>query len=274
MWSAGFKSLVAYVHNRFSRKLMFVSESMSMSTEKLPAFNQAVNKRLITRARFIPGPGEDTIAGLLDCTSIAVTKPQDRLTASAHQTGYKEGYNVKALTVQWPDGMIGGLHVCAGRRSDCYQMRDSGVADIMEAMSIDVTGQGTVMSLYGDAIFSRVGFVKGPNRIDSNGSGWSAAVLNDPANRVEVERLRQQDEAMVTARLPVENSYGGFKGELQMLTHKRKLSTSNRTTTQLIPFCLFVHNCKCCCQGNNVSAQFGLTPPVLEEYTAKLEAID
>ena len=270
-WSGAYKSLLAFIHNRFSRRLMFFEGAMSMFTDSLPTFNDAINNRMERKTGFIPRPGEDTIAGLLDTTWIAVPKSTLRNLADGHFSLYRKSEGLKVLTPVWPDGMVGGIHMAPGRASDCFQATDSDVSEVLHRMSVDVDGIGGVYSLYADQIFARTGFIKTPNHVD--GRNWSANFLNHPPNLAYLNRLRLQDRAMKTIRVPVENNYAGAKGGCHILNEKRKLQVGNSSTNQLVAFCFFLMNCKCCCEGNNVSMQFNLTPPVLEDYLEKLESI-
>jgi hypothetical protein len=211
--------------------------------------------------------GEDTTVGFLDGMMLRMTRPGTSRMQAAAYSGYLKGHGGKVLAAVAPDGLTLFAFSGSVRSPDQVVAVQRDIDGMMKAASASAD-PSALFSVYGDNIFRATGGVKRAHCVDKRFTPQFR--LTYPALTA---RMREQDDAMATARASVEHMFGGIKNTFRLLGRREKLQLlqPNKVTQKLLLLVFFLSDAKACLMGNQTSERFNVPPPLLSEYLHDLK---
>lgn len=198
------------------------------------------------------GTDEDSIFGFIDGTEVAICRPNDELQGQFY-SGHKKQHSIGHLAIVLPDGLFGsiftGLPAAGGDATLCIQI---GLGDKLRGL-LSHLPDGQIRYIYGDAAFGSQEFVLGPYK-KSRG-------------RALTPTQKKINQWLSTKRIVVEHGFGGVKTNFKLITYRRVLQQGLSPVGIYMPVFAFLWNCRTCIRrGNEISIQFDVAPPTVEEY--------
>ena len=206
----GINAFVDELFNRYAKKLM-QKKSLRRYQSRMEDFRMAIIDRLANPncdgvPPFQCEIGEDTVVLFVDCIILLSTRPgatsiggstssMANLFQQAVYTGYLKAHGYKYQILTLPNGMCGGLFGGSARNSDSFFARESDLSQEMKEVGEAAMGPGTVMSAYGDKIYTPTGYIKSANNAAKK---YDATWIN--SNPLIAQRFNVQDKAMAHVR--------------------------------------------------------------------------
>ena len=197
----------------------------------LPRFAAAVKEQT----------GVDRCIGFIDGKFFGMCRPTEG--QESVYNGHKKGHGFQQQGVVTPDGiMIQFYGPVEGRHHDSYLLGLSEFEDQMSAWDQDYY-------VYGDPAY-----------------GLSTHI-QAPFDRISGSDVEQEYNAsMSRARVSVEHVFGRIIKLFAFVDWKKKLQMMHAPVGKFITIAALLTNCHSCLNPNQVSQNFGVAPPVLEDY--------
>lgn len=235
-----FLAVLKWVVGQHASRLLGLS-SLSRWRDQFSTFRAAIQMK-----QPLPPRLQNTI-GFLDGTHRPCCRPRGRNNIQQYMyTGYKHVHSIKFLGVSLPNGLMACLHGPeGGSRNDSFLVLQSQLNSSLHALN-----QTHPATLIADSAFAWHGQVRSMHK----------------AYRQLTPLQEAENSAMKTIRTSVEWFFGIVVRDWVIVSMKTKNKVFLSPIGDIYLAAVFLANCRCCFEGNQISSFFSLPSPNLSEY--------
>lgn len=233
-----FNTVVCYLADRYRDKLRWDKNRLTLA--RLRQYCDGVKA----------AGGPDCIWGFVDGTMRVICRPtQDQ---REYYTGYKKAHAIKYQGIMTTDGIISSLiGPYEGKLGDWAVWHDSGVELILRQLykHLPIDEQ---LYIYGDPAYTLSFAIMG---------AYKATVA-----RGLTEEEKAQNAQMSSFRIAVEHGFGKVVNLWAFIAFRNGLKIGLSPVGSYYSLSVLLTNIHTCLRGSQVTSQFNISPPSVEEY--------
>ena len=191
--------------------------------------------------------GQGKLWGFIDGTFRGFCRPA--YGQRDYYSGHKKAHGIKWQAIVTPDGIASIAGPFLGKDNDSTMVGTSGLTRHL-AHLWDPVELEEILFLFGDQAYSAHTYIKAP---------WPETAI--------LPHRKQFNRSIQAARISVENLFGLCASRWTANAFKWNLRMGNMAVANYWQVAVLLTNCCTCLQGSNqISSQFGVAPPSIDEY--------